>query len=435
LADGRVAVPFVTGLAPLDVALHVLFLRPDGTTVVQEVADPAIDNHVAILPYKAVPNGQGGIVVTWDRLRLARNTTNDLFSEARVSALAADGTYLGGINLVILGVESNGHQNGSWWNGDRFGDLVLGDQGTLIATSYSLGDGPSGPVPQRLNVVQPLSSNGFGGSFGELVDTEASSVIAGANGTFVLSLSDGSISGPDPAFAQMQLARAQYGGSGTWYGTESGSLVNMAGPLFLPNATGWSENLGLNAANAASPVCGDPDLNSLVSEYPFVKGVNSAGQSVTIKPRCSDFSRNGSGSVHFLWEELNGHVIFDANGNRRPSDNNHDWAIVKDSLRAGVDMVYEAVGGIRLAATYRSPNVNAKIPKSAKSSAHIWGVGADMKPADAPAGPMLAAAWLTFRDIVRRGGAVWTEPYEISKDHVHGSFEWWPGRPEYRPPQ
>jgi hypothetical protein len=40
LADGRVAVPFVTGLAPLDVALHVLFLRPDGTTVVQEVADP-----------------------------------------------------------------------------------------------------------------------------------------------------------------------------------------------------------------------------------------------------------------------------------------------------------------------------------------------------------------------------------------------------------
>ena len=124
---------------------------------------------------------------------------------------------------------------------------------------------------------------------------------------------------------------------------------------------------------------------------------------------------------------------YDADGNRRPSDNDHDWAIVTDSLRTGIDRVYEAVGGIRLASAYRSPHVNAKIPKSAKSSAHIWGVGADMKPADALAGPMSRADWDRFEQIVKTDGhAVWTEPFSKSPDHVHGSFEWWPGRSEFR---
>lgn len=40
--------------------------------------------------------------------------------------------------------------------------------------------------------------------------------------------------------------------------------------------------------------------------------------------------------------------------------------------------------------------------------------------------------WTNFESVLLASGAVWTEePYEKSRDHVHGSFEWWPGNPKF----
>jgi hypothetical protein len=115
-------------------------------------------------------------------------------------------------------------------------------------------------------------------------------------------------------------------------------------------------------------------------------------------------------------------------------ENSHQWAMVKPSLRNGLNLVYEAAGGIDLKSAYRSPDRNREIKGAKPSDAHIWGVGADMKPAGYPTGNMKEADWNRLEDLVlsRAVGAVWTEtPYSSSPDHVHASFEWWPGRPEY----
>ena len=203
--------------------------------------------------------------------------------------------------------------------------------------------------------------------------------------------------------------------------------------MALRNTNTWSakDGLGDNRAGIACPNFTTPlivaDLNSLANEYPER---NSRGDRVR-EPACGEFSLTGDPSFEFSWDQLSGHALLLKD--KKP-ENSHQWAMVKPSLRNGLNLVYEAAGGIDLKSAYRSPDRNREIKGAKPSDAHIWGVGADMKPAGYPTGNMKEADWNRLEDLVlsRAVGAVWTEtPYSSSPDHVHASFEWWPGRPEY----
>ena len=109
------------------------------------------------------------------------------------------------------------------------------------------------------------------------------------------------------------------------------------------------------------------------------------------------------------------------------------YGMMKDSVRNGLDAIYVSTGGIRLDAAFRSPKRNAVIGGK-KLSAHICGMGADMKPVGAPGGPMDESDWNALAAIVSDrniGKAVYTEPFLDGPSHVHGSFEWWPGRRDH----
>jgi hypothetical protein len=171
----------------------------------------------------------------------------------------------------------------------------------------------------------------------------------------------------------------------------------------------------------------------LIAEYPRT---NSKKIPLPVSPQCSDFTRNGAEGTYFSWEELSGHLVDvrrDANGEiiGGTRSNPHDWAIVRDLLRDGLDRIWEATGGVRLTAAYRNPARNEHIRgaywvdkdgrRVSKSDAHIWGLGADVKPLGSGTGPMARPDWDALQAIVLApgpGGAVWREEFEDAPDHL-----------------
>jgi hypothetical protein len=118
----------------------------------------------------------------------------------------------------------------------------------------------------------------------------------------------------------------------------------------LTNPSVWGSFRGwtTGAANAAPPQCGDPDLTSLIAEYP---GENSKKERLQIDPVCEDFAKDGAGSVKFTWNQLSGHVP-EAIGNY------HQWAMVRNSLRDGLDAIWAYDSSLVLVSAYRNPKHN-----------------------------------------------------------------------------
>ena len=127
--------------------------------------------------------------------------------------------------------------------------------------------------------------------------------------------------------------------------------------MALRNTNTWSakDGLGDNRAGIACPNFTTPlivaDLNSLANEYPER---NSRGDRVR-EPACGEFSLTGDPSFEFSWDQLSGHALLLKD--KKP-ENSHQWAMVKPSLRNGLNLVYEAAGGIDLKSAYRSPDFN-----------------------------------------------------------------------------
>jgi hypothetical protein len=177
----------------------------------------------------------------------------------------------------------------------------------------------------------------------------------------VISLADGTVAGPDSQFAEMHLSGAQPAHRGIYVGTTAGALVSMSGPPSFRNATTWPEFGGRGGAGATLPNCNDPDLTWLLSEYTpaLIFGLE-------LTPGCPTFvatdgsnpsfvGPHGVGSVHFSLEQLNGNLIYDRDGNVKPIENEHGWAIVTHSLREGLDRLWEAADGFTLNSAYRNP--------------------------------------------------------------------------------
>jgi hypothetical protein len=112
--------------------------------------------------------------------------------------------------------------------------------------------------------------------------------------------------------------------------------------------------------------------------------------------------------------------------------NYHAWAIVRDSLRAGLDRLWTADDTLVLVSTYRNPAHNRAVG-GIGSDGHIWGVGVDVRPPNAPA-VLPHDRWLLLDNEVHDFGlTVWNEPYGHDKKkgetdtHSHGNFEYQPG--------
>ena len=93
LADGRVVVPVVTGTAltthrsgfehhEVHPDLQLVFLAPDGSTTVQAVL-PELNLVNILVPYKAIPNGAGGVMVAWDAWTECRDRSDRVYHGRR----------------------------------------------------------------------------------------------------------------------------------------------------------------------------------------------------------------------------------------------------------------------------------------------------------------------------------------------------------------
>lgn len=424
LADGRVAVPvYVHNDSQTMDALQLMIATLGGGTethtVVQVPKGDSLGSHV-VTPYKAVPNGRGDIFVLWSDVG---NHGQNLFAFANVSVVHADGSSEGG---AVVGNTWGG------FGGRPLGGIVFAED-QIVTTAYGLPNhyGNSAVVAQLSSSAFPLLYDFIPAPPNEVPKLPTFVAVVGG---VVSSWPDGTMSGPDPAFDQMHLTHAQPTGESAYLGAALGGLSAIAGPPKQPNPTGWSSAQGSQNANRETKTCPsqDSDLNSLIAEYPGTKSPHISGP---IFPKCPDFVTAGADNApynrHFTWGQLSGRTL---------RDNPHHWAIVKDSLSAGLDRTYEVYGGagVRVTSVYRAPNVNAgpalRQQGSARSSAHMWGVGADIKPTNT-VGDIDPAVWDNLVDLVAASpiNAVWTEPLKQSTySHVHVSFEWWPGRPEFR---
>jgi hypothetical protein len=258
LEDGRVAVPVVTGedqvfIDPVNSAqyrtysptISVVFVNPaTGQQTVQVIpgASLALPDLDQLWPDKVIPNGEAGVFVTWT----ARYTTDTQRFGANIAALAADGTPSGGETI-----------------GEMWGDLVVGENGVALASTY-LG------AHQRM--VTPVGPGGY--SIGSPSfydnDVDVTSIVAEQGGSFVTSFSTGAMLGSDDGYEAMPLAYASYVGDNAWIGINSGSTTAFTRSAALPTATSaiigmWGPSLSVavspwpqNGADRGATLAAEP---------------------------------------------------------------------------------------------------------------------------------------------------------------------------------
>ncbi len=255
LEDGRIALPIHltnTGLTPDRLQLFVLtpnggssvrtlwesgaaVLLQDGITWLRPPAD-------AVTPYKAVPNGRGDIFVAWSAVHTALGSANNPAS-AYVGILRSDGQT--GEFLAEVG--------GIWGIPDQYplGDLVVAED-RVIATAYRLYDQQNEAVATQLTLTGlTISQDAWSAPEGQV--PQFPTFLAAPGGGVIVSHPDGTMSGPDPVFGQMHLAKAQYFRGGTWFGRENQQLAAKAGPFVAEPYSVWAGLHGGNqGANAAS---------------------------------------------------------------------------------------------------------------------------------------------------------------------------------------
>jgi hypothetical protein len=260
MEDGRVAVPVVTGgdqvfIDPVDShmervyapTMSVVFVNPaTGQQTVQVIpgASLALPDLDQVWPDKVIPNGEGGVFVTWT----GRYRTDTQRFGANIAALSADGTPSGGETI-----------------GEMWGDLVVGENGVALASTYLGGH-------QRM--VTPVGPGGYSIGSPSFYDTDVdvTSIVAEHGGSFVTSFSRRPMLGSDDGYDAMSLAYASYVGDGVWIGAASGAtsssmsmrsvalpidgigIVAMFGPSLTIAVAPWSYfDADSKATNAAAP--------------------------------------------------------------------------------------------------------------------------------------------------------------------------------------
>lgn len=250
LWDGTVVVPVETsnftdyaGEDTFSPGVSLLYLRPDGQreTRVVDAAGEAGYASGYLIPFKAIPNGNGGLVVGWtSEVYYGDNH----YRTMHVAGMDANGDRTGGIGF-----------SGTWW-----GDLVLGGDGNVVATIHQSEAG-TGRMEKR--DVAILAPEGYLLSWNRLEGLAISTVLAqgGDSPGLIRNYTDGTISGADPGFADMRLRHASYFGDGIWMGssmpegsTSAGPLVAMLGPELPYINSAWPATSGFGtSANVEAP--------------------------------------------------------------------------------------------------------------------------------------------------------------------------------------
>jgi hypothetical protein len=243
--DGSVVLPVVTGhqytvgsSVPIthpfrfDHEISLLILRPDRTTEIQRISLPTEQSTVPITPlrpFKAIPNGQGGLIVAWDRV-LGLEFGAPFASEA-VGVSAA-----GAMTSAVSGF------------GQGWAELVLseepeGDSATVWA--LTLLDG------QR-RVLSPLTPEGNlrSLSFIQTPQDAIQTMRAERGGGLLLNLVDGRLWGSSDDYEQLQLRNAYHLDAGLWRGSGSSGSLAKQGPEFLDGGSDWPSGAATNWANA-----------------------------------------------------------------------------------------------------------------------------------------------------------------------------------------
>jgi len=242
LADGTVVVPIATSESirlviegvpdkyAVDPSLAVFSLKPDGSNSVTTMAlegRTSYPNYVDIVPFKVIPNGEGGLIVGWNTIR-----TGDF------------GTQYG---AHAAGIDENGQAiEGTTGVGDWWGDLVL-QEANVLAVAHGFNPSVNGKRLQTL-----LTLDGQPASIAVISASDVTSAQAISGNGIVISYADGTVEGPDEAYQQMDLAHARYIGDEAWIGQAPLGLTAVSGPGVFAEPTQWPGGLGnADSANAA----------------------------------------------------------------------------------------------------------------------------------------------------------------------------------------
>ena len=231
--DGSVVVPSV--LDPQQ--FQLTFVRPDGAVETQVVSSPS-----AYLSYagRAIPNGQGGLLVQLHRW-LWREMSSEVWD----------------FDTLVVGVDAAGNVTGSEPLGADWGEIVVGEGGTVLATSkvnYWTEPSYGGVAKQHVGMVTPLTPEGTRAAFptffgpsgpcgwvwdgiGERwyyngdCDQEVisvTSIVALGRGGFITGLSNGMSFGADPLFERLSLSHLQPSGGGEYLAAGPVGLMRLS---------------------------------------------------------------------------------------------------------------------------------------------------------------------------------------------------------------
>lgn len=285
LADGSVTLPLTVsgGVHSPGESLDLLWLRPSGTVDVFPVdGDPTgFFQSFSVRPYKAIPNGLGGVLVAYD----SHYYFAFPYDEARLRLVNADGSFGG---LSAWGGTS---QIGSWMSSGR---LVLGED-RVRATSYRYNSQGS------FVRVSDISLDGYGMTNFYVPGTQLPRFTAVEGGQFFESYADGSTWGSHPDHESVLLANAIYVGDGNFLGSAEGTIALRTGGTTDVADTEWPESGGNEQSGNTT---GDPEfvitINVFIPEefasMPFPGQEPDSSRVYGGDDR--GFSRTGSSRIH-----------------------------------------------------------------------------------------------------------------------------------------
>ncbi|HEY3382886.1 MAG TPA: hypothetical protein VGK32_14010, partial [Vicinamibacterales bacterium] len=186
-------------------------------------------------PYRAIPNGQGGLLV-----QLIRR-------------LVWPGGDYWRWDAVVVGVDESGALTGSTALGADWGEIVVGENGTIVATSqveYSTEPSWGGGAKRHVGMLMPLQANGNPGGLASFYGPSGScgwiwdnigqqwfyngdcgqpvlsiTSVAARGSDVLVTLNDGQVLAPGP-LGQMRLSYLVPATDGTYLGGGAGAGTN-----------------------------------------------------------------------------------------------------------------------------------------------------------------------------------------------------------------
>lgn len=193
-------------------AIALVYIRPNLSVEIQTLNFGPSAMRRKINPFKAIPDGHGGALLAWDSADLSETWMHG--QEARLTRVQASGAFSGWSSLqgiwhdLILGEEDRGHAVLRHRDPSRTGDHHPRRLAEFDAAAGSF----------RANAFLPPS-------------VDFTSMTAAHGGGVLLSLSDGTVSGPGDV-SQLRMAAVRHISDGDFIGSTGGAIAYKTASLF-----------------------------------------------------------------------------------------------------------------------------------------------------------------------------------------------------------